>query len=179
MERADIGSTEYFKEVIAAMNARGLLLGTYDAKGAPNAMTIGWGALGSIWSMPVWIVLVRPSRYTYECIEHSGCFTVNVPTAELEKACAICGTRSGRDGDKLADAGLTVERGSAVAAPVLVECPIVYECAVVHSNDVLPGRLIKDLADGPYAAGDYHRVYFGRIERAAAASDAAELLGRP
>ena len=177
MERKDIAFTDHFTEVMEALTARGLLLGSYDAQGQPNAMAIGWGTIGSVWSMPLWVVLVRPSRYTYQCIEHSGGFTVNVPGADLAEAVEICGTRSGRDGDKLADAHLTAERGANVLAPTLAERPIVYECRVVHRNDVVPDQLVKELMDGPYANGDYHRVYYGRILSAKAAENAKELLG--
>ena len=177
MKRQKIEFTEHFGAVMEALRARGLLLGSYDASGRANAMAIGWGSLGSIWGMPMWIVMVRPSRYTYQGIEHSNCFSVNVPTAEMESAVNICGTKSGRDGDKLAEAGLTAEKGQAVLAPTLGECPIAYECQVLHRNDILPDQLVRELQEGPYANGDYHRVYFGKILAASAAANAAELLG--
>jgi flavin reductase (DIM6/NTAB) family NADH-FMN oxidoreductase RutF len=176
MKREKIDFTEHFEVVMGAMQARGLLLGAYDATGRANAMAIGWGSLGSIWGMPIWIVLVRPSRYTYQCIEHTGCFSVNVAGAELESAVMLCGTKSGRDGDKLAEARLAAEKGTSVLAPTIAECPIVYECQVMHRNDVLPDELVRELQEGPYASGDYHRVYFGRILSAAAAKNAGELL---
>lgn len=176
MERKEIEYKDCFAEVMAAMTARGLLLAAYDGKGKANAMAIGWGTVGSVWSMPLWIVLVRPSRYTYECIEHSGAFSVNVAGPELAEAVELCGTRSGRDGDKLADAHLTAEKGKVVAAPTLAECPIVYECSVVHRNDVVPGQLVQEIIDDAYGGGDFHRVYFGRILSARAAANAAKLL---
>ncbi len=177
MQRESIEYTDHFPQVMKTLTSGGLLLGAYDPEGKPNAMTIGLGTIGSIWSMPLWIVLVRPSRFTYECIEHTGAFTVNVPGPDLDKAVTICGTRSGRDGDKLGDSGVTAEKALAVNAPTLAECPIVYECDVVARNDLIPGKLIQPLLDGPYAGGDFHRVYFGRIQGAYAAADAATLLG--
>jgi len=103
---------------------------------------------------------------------------VNVPGPELQSAVDICGTKSGRDGDKLAEAGLTTEKGTNVSAPIIAECPIVYECQVVHRNDVQPDALVRELQEGPYANGDYHRVYFGKILAASAAANAPELLKR-
>ena len=178
MKRKKMDFTQHYDQVVNALMARGLLLSAYDASGRANAMTIGWGAVGNIWSMPVWVVLVRPSRYTYECIEQAGCFAVNVPGPELQPAIDICGTKSGRDGDKLAEAGLTTEKGTNVSAPIIAECPIVYECQVVHRNDVQPDALVRELQEGPYANGDYHRVYFGKILAASAAANASELLKR-
>ena len=79
MQRDKMDYREHFDAVMRVMTSRGLLLAAYDASGRANAMTIGWGTLGSIWGMPLWIVLVRPSRYTHACIEHADCFAVNVP----------------------------------------------------------------------------------------------------
>ena len=175
MDRRPIAYTDHFAAVMDAMNSRGLLLAADDVQGRPNAMTIGWGALGSVWGMQLWIVLVRPSRYTYQCIEAAGRFSVNVPGPDLDAACGVCGTTSGRDGDKFAGAGLTAEANEG-QAPTIAECPVVYLCQAVHRNDVLPDQLIRELQQGPYADGDYHRVYYGRILSAAAAEDAAERL---
>jgi flavin reductase (DIM6/NTAB) family NADH-FMN oxidoreductase RutF len=176
MARKKIHYSEYYKEVMAALTSHGLLLGSYDAAGKPNAMTIGWGSLGAVWGIPVWTVLVRPSRYSYRCIEHSGCFTVNVPTAAMGMACATCGSISGAQADKFAQTGLTAEKAGHVLAPTIAQCPIVYECRVVHSNDVLPDRLADEILAGPYVNGDFHRVYWGKILAAYAAPDAAQLL---
>jgi flavin reductase (DIM6/NTAB) family NADH-FMN oxidoreductase RutF len=167
---------EHYQEVLDVMRGRGLLLGSYDAAGKANAMAIGWGAMGNIWGIPLWVVLVRPSRYTYRCIEHSGCFTVNVPGESLSTACAFCGSKSGRDMDKLAACGLTARKGTAVLAPIIEQCPIVYECQVVHSNDVVPAKLADEILTGMYVSGDFHRVYFGKILAAHAEPNAVELL---
>ena len=176
MARRKIHHTEYYAEVMKALTAHGLLVGSYDAAGKANLMTIGWGAMGTVWGVPLWMVLVRPSRYTYQCIEHSGCFTVNVPSEAMGMACALCGTKSGRDTDKFAEAKLTAVRSSSVLAPVVQECPIVYECQVVHSNDIVPSKLSDEIRSGSYVSGDYHRVYFGKILAAFADPEAVKSL---
>ncbi len=176
MERQKIEWTRYYSEVMRAQTSRGLLLCAYDNKGKANAMTMGWATLGSIWGIPIWSVLVRPSRYTYQCIESSGCFTVNVPGADLNAAALFCGTKSGRDVDKFAECNLTAEQASTVQAPTIAQCPIVYECELVHSNDVISDRLDEKILAEAYAEGDLHRFYYGRILGAFAAPDAAERL---
>ena len=177
MDKQAIEYTRYYEQVMRAMTSHGLLLGSYDAAGKGNLMTIGWGAIGSIWGVPVWMVLVRPSRYTYRCIEHSACFTVNVPTPHMHAACALCGSRSGAEIDKFAEARLTLEKAQAVLAPTAAECPIVYECQVVHQNDILPAKLADEILSGAYMGGDYHRIYYGKILAVRAAANAGELLG--
>jgi flavin reductase (DIM6/NTAB) family NADH-FMN oxidoreductase RutF len=176
MAKMPMQPSDHYAAVMKAMTTRGLLLGSYDASGKANLMTIGWGALGTVWGKPLWVVLVRPSRHTYQCIEKTGCFTVNVPTAAMADACAVCGSKSGRDLDKFAACGLTAERATLVQAPAVVECPIVYECRVVHSNDVLPPRLAEEIIAGAYKGGDFHRIYWGEILAARAEPNADRLL---
>ncbi len=150
-------------EVMKVMSSRGILLTAWKNGQQANAMAIGWGMIGSIWSRPVWQVLVRPSRYTYELIEREGIFGVCVMPLALNAAVQHCGTVSGRNGDKLAETGLTAVRGEALGAPVLAQSVIHYECRVVHRNDFLPERMVPDIREGAYPSGDYHRVYWGQI----------------
>ena len=139
----------------------GLLLGSTGSSGRSNAMIIGWGTVGVIWGVPVWTVLVRPSRYTFSLIEESGVFTVNVPTLEMNELVKICGTRSGRELDKLAETETSM--GQTVACVTLDECPVVYECRVVHHNDILPETLLPEIVSRAYPRGDFHRLYYGQI----------------
>ena len=176
MNRQNVDYTAHYADVIRVMTSRGLLLGSYDANRKPNLMTIGWGQIGYIWGKPIWTILVRPSRYTYQCIEHTGCFTINVPGDHLSLAAAECGSTSGRDVNKFTVCKLTEEQGANVFAPVVAECPIVYECQVVHRNDIIPDRLADEILEGLYVDGDYHRVYFGHILATRAAADAVTLL---
>ena len=72
-----------------------------------NSMTIGWGALGTVWNMDVLTVYVRPDRYTWQFLKDSDTFTVSFFPEHCRQALTIMGTLSGRDGDKVAAAGLT------------------------------------------------------------------------
>ncbi len=176
MVREKITYTDHYAAVMRTMTSSGLLLGSFDRTGKPNVMTIGWGGISSIWGAHTWTVLVRPSRYAHECIEHTGCFSVNVPGHDLALACAQCGVAGGSEDDKFARAELTEEKGLYVLAPTIAECPIVYECQVVHSHDLLPERLADDVISGSYIDGEFHTMYFGKILSVRAAGNAAELL---
>ena len=72
-----------------------------------NSMTIGWGALGTVWSRDALTVYVRPDRYTWEFLRDNEYFTVSFFPESCREALAIMGRMSGRDGDKAAAAGLT------------------------------------------------------------------------
>lgn len=163
MNIQDMRYSEHFAEVMQALTTRGLLLTSATAQGKANSMTIGWGSIGTVWGKPVWTVLVRPSRYTYQLIEQAGEFTVSVPGPDLKKACALCGSTSGRDRDKLAEAGLRTRPARKVKSPVIDNCIVWYECRVLHSNDIQPGTLVQQIVSGAYPNGDFHRVYWGEI----------------
>ena len=72
-----------------------------------NTMTASWGGLGWLWNKPVAFVFIRPERYTHGFIEASDCMTLSFYGEEYREALKICGTKSGRDIDKVAATGLT------------------------------------------------------------------------
>jgi flavin reductase (DIM6/NTAB) family NADH-FMN oxidoreductase RutF len=139
--------------------------------GESNVMTIGWGTVGIIWGEPMFLVMVRPSRYTYGFIEDSHEFTVNVPTDEMRQWVAVCGSKSGRDLDKFATYDVATSPGQKVHTATIAACPMVYECRVVHWNDLIPGNLSPEAEVSFYRGEDYHRIYFGQILGAYASAD--------
>jgi len=179
MAKTPIRYTDYFTDTIRRMREDGLLLATASADGKPNVMTIGWGTIGSIWGRPVFIVLVRPSRFSYSRLEENGDFTVNVPPRELAAAVSHCGTVSGRDHDKFQEVHLTTVAGKQVRAPIIEQCVIHYECRTLHRNDLVPEAVAQAVRDEFYPQDDYHRVYFGEIVAAYADEDAARRLAQP
>jgi flavin reductase (DIM6/NTAB) family NADH-FMN oxidoreductase RutF len=160
--------TEYFEGVCRVLQDWGVLLLSVDKGGKPNPMAIGWGNIGVVWGRPMWVVLVRHSRYTHECIEHTGDFTVNVPPEALAGIATFCGTVSGRDHDKMHEKGLAPLPSETVTSPGIDECAIVYECKVVQKTDVVPENFDPAIISHFYGQGDFHRVYFGEILRAVA-----------
>ncbi|MGD1156851.1 MAG: flavin reductase family protein [Terriglobia bacterium] len=180
MAKVRVRYTDYFAQTIQRMREDGLLLVTQGADGKPNVMTIGWGTIGSIWSRPVFIVLVRPSRYTYTRLEQASDFTVNVPPRELAATASHCGTVSGRDHDKFQEMHLTLIPSREVRPPIIQECVVHYECRTLHRNDVVPDALAQAVREEAYPNGDFHRIYFGEIVAAYADEDAAlRLHGQP
>jgi flavin reductase (DIM6/NTAB) family NADH-FMN oxidoreductase RutF len=159
--RTKVPYTHQLDETLHRLSHGGLLLASTRAPGQSNVMTIGWATVGVVWGLPVFVTLVRPSRYTFEFIEASGVFSVNVPTEEMKRYVAMCGTKSGRDVDKLA--GVPTSMGHEVPVITLDECPLVYECKVVHTNDIVPEKLAPEVSSRSYPRGDFHRLYYGEI----------------
>ena len=124
---------EPFSYAEALMKAlpKGVLLST-EKKGAMNTMVIGWGALGTNWGKPVLTVYVRESRLTRDYLDASGEFTVNVPLGAVDpEIIKVCGSKSGRDLDKIKTLSLTVQQGETVKAPAFKELPLTFECKVL------------------------------------------------
>jgi len=157
MPKIEVAWDSYLNETTDCL-PDGLLLTSLDPEGKPNAMAIGWGTVGIVWSRPMFVVLVRHSRYTYECIEATGDFT-------------LCGTVSGRDHDKFAECGFTVGQSQTIVSPYIDECKLVYECNVLYHTDVVRDNFPPQIEF--YPEGDFHRIYFGQILRTLAEEDFA------
>ena len=160
----EVAFEQYAPQVIQTL-PKGAFL-TVSHAGRDNVMTIGWGTVGVIWGQPIFSVLVRPSRFTFDLLEASGEFTVSIPLTDMSKALGICGSKSGRDLDKFAAAGLQKLPGLKIATPVIGGAGLHYECKVVFKQPMNPQLLEKNLDATCYGSGDYHTIYFGQIQAA-------------
>ena len=139
-----------------------LTCGDYP-QGLYNAMTVGWGSLGRMWGRPFVQVVVRPVRYTYEFMERYDTFTVCVFPPKYAKALDLLGTKSGRDGDKIAESGLHPVASMKVAAPIYVEAELALECRKVYWDDIQRAHFLDAGIEEKYPRKDYHRIYYGEI----------------
>ena len=158
-------NVELWKEAgyILEKIGKGVLL-TTAAADKVNTMTIGWGTIGIQWGKPIFIAFVRESRYTKALLDQNPEFTVNVPYGELDKSIlSICGTRSGRDMDKIKELGLTLEAGESVSVPGIRELPLTLECKVIYQQDQLPEAICPGAMARYYPNGDFHTAYYGEI----------------
>lgn len=71
-----------------------------------NTMTASWGGIGFLWNKPVAFVFIRPERYTYEFAEKNEYLTLSFLGDENRQIYNICGSKSGRDTDKVQETGL-------------------------------------------------------------------------
>jgi flavin reductase (DIM6/NTAB) family NADH-FMN oxidoreductase RutF len=111
-----------------------VLVSCGDAHTGYNIITIAWtGTLCT--DPPLCYISVRPERYSYGLIRHSGEFVINLTTRTLAYAVDWCGVKSGREVDKFKEMKLTPLKGLQVNAPIIVESPLNIECRV---RDVTP-----------------------------------------
>ena len=126
-----------------------------------NTMTASWGGLGILWERKVATCFIRPTRYTFEFAERSPNFTLSFFEEQHRKALTHCGTRSGRDTDKIREAGLTpVKEGGFI---YFSEARLVLACRKLYSQDIDPRRFLDPKISDMYPQKDYHRMYIGEI----------------
>lgn len=158
----EIGVFEYSNKVLEKMSP-GNFLTTRDGN-LINTMIIGWGGINIVWGRPIFIVLVRDSRATYDLIEKSGEFTVSVPLEDnLRGAIKICGTRSMRDINKFEYCGLTPIKGRKIDTPIIGEAKLHYECKVIYKQTLKQSVVPQDIKDRYYNKTANHTVYYGEI----------------
>jgi flavin reductase (DIM6/NTAB) family NADH-FMN oxidoreductase RutF len=168
MERIDIQPEELVVRAHGLWDRQWLLLTAGDfAADDFNTMTVSYGALGTMWHRPLALVVVRPTRFTHEFMERHASFTLCAFPEERREALKLLGTRSGRDGDKIAAAGLTPTPARSVAAPAFAEAELVIECAKMYWQDMEAAHFLRPDIEAEYPEKDYHRIYFGEILAAA------------
>lgn len=149
-----------------------MLLTAGDFKsGDYNCMTIGWGAIGTMWNRPFVLVAVRPTRHTYLFMEKYPDFTVTAFPKEFAKELTYLGRHSGRDGDKLAKTALTAIASRKVASPTFVQAELSIECKKIFYHEFLPENFQDPTIQKHYPIKDYHRVYYGEIVSAYGTSE--------
>ena len=163
---------DYAGDICMAMK-KGILLTARNGD-MVNPMTIGWGTVGIEWGKPIFIAFVRPSRYTHEMVEQSGEFTVNIPVGEsdpaVSKILGFCGTKSGRDVDKVEELGLNLVDSDVVDVPGIQELPLTLECKVLYKQDQVVQAIPDPLRARYYPdrndLSDYHTAYYAEIVNA-------------
>ena len=167
-----VNAFDYAGDICKAMK-KGILVTIKNGEKV-NPMTIGWGTVGIEWGKPIFIAFIRPSRYTHEMIEMTGEFTVNIPMTDsdpgISKILGYCGSKSGRDVDKVKELDLSLVESDVVAAPGFKELPLTLECKVLYKQDQVVGNIPDALRDryypDPSNLNDYHTAYYAEIVNA-------------
>lgn len=158
----DINVNDYIEKPIHIWAKKWLALTSGD-RDHFNAMTVGWGSIGTMWNKPFTQVVVRPVRYTYEFMEKYSTFTLCSFPEKYRDALNLIGTKSGRDGDKLKETGLTVCASKIVEAPSYKEADMIIECKKMYYQDMDPRTFLDEKIHTYYPEKDFHRIYFGEI----------------
>ena len=165
---------DYSEQIMKALR-RGILLNTNGDKF--NSMVISWGHFGIIWGMPTFVVYVREHRYTKAQLDRTGEFTLSIPLDKPDPLIArVCGSLSGRNIDKAAEAKLKLVEAETNHTPAVAQYPLTLECKVLYTQKQELALIPEDIrksdypsdVDGthPLANRDPHTAYIGKIVNA-------------
>ena len=121
------------------------LVTSLDKNGRPNAMGVAWATRTSFEPFLI-MISIDHRRYSHEGIQMHKEFVLNYPSEDQADAAWICGTRSGRDVDKMNLAGLKLVDSRAVKVPTIKGVTVAFECKVVDQ----------------FETGD-HTVFVGKV----------------
>ncbi|MCQ2411060.1 MAG: flavin reductase family protein [Elusimicrobiaceae bacterium] len=133
--------------------------------GKTNVMVTAWGALGVMWKLPIFVALVRKSRYSHDLIEKTHEFSVTFPYADMSKAAEIFGHHSGRDMNKLEKCGLATRPARRIETPVLDVPGMHLECNVIYARPMNAEKLDPAIQELWYdrQSNDYHTFFVSHI----------------
>lgn len=163
MKKMEIDVFDYASEIAHGFN-NGILLNSRDQKF--DTMIIGWGALGRNWGKPCFTVYVRQKRFTHEQLDANPYFTISVPLEKLEpKAFKVCGTLSGRDVDKVKEAGLHTVPAEKNGVDGIKEAPLTIECRIVYRQDQTEDLYSQENYERWYQndPAGVHTMYIGEV----------------
>ena len=108
---------------------------TWDAANdRADIIPLGWAMPTSI-QPPMLAISVGHTRHSHKLIKETGEFVLVFPSADMGDATMLCGTRSGRDTDKIKETSLETLPASEVRAPLIAGCPACFECRVTGELD--------------------------------------------
>jgi len=154
---------EFNRSPFSLIGKEWMLITTEDREkeSLANAMTASWGGLGILWNTPVATIYVRPQRYTFDLIEKNDRVSLCFLGSEYKKALSLCGSKSGRDLDKIKESGLHTT--SVNGTPVIEESKIIMICKKLYADDLKEEKFI-DREHLSHYNGDFHRFYILEIE---------------
>ncbi len=111
-----------------------------------NTMTASWGGFTYVWGRPATITYIRDSRYTYEFMQREEGFTLCFFAERYRAALRLCGTTSGRDTDKVLEAGLTPIMTPS-GLPAFAEARMIIECRKMLVQELDCSKLTEAYKD--------------------------------
>lgn len=138
---------------------------TAGREGSFNTMTASWGGVGILWNKEVTTCYIRPQRYTKEFVDREELFTLSFFPDGYRKALNLCGTVSGRDHDKPAEAGLTPLFTDGTVS--FKEADLVLVCRKLYAQPMTEQSFTdKSVLERNYPTRDLHTIYIGEIIKA-------------
>lgn len=127
-----------------------------------NMMTASWGGLGFLLGKPVAFCFINPARYTYQLMEKNDTFTLTFYTEAYREALQYCGTKSGRDEDKVKGSGLT-PLTTPSGSKAFREAWMIIECRKLISQPLSTESISNEEVRKEWIGRQVNKMYAGEI----------------
>jgi len=127
-----------------------------------NTMTAAWGGFGVLWHKNVCYIFIRKNRHTFDFINNNKTFTLCFFNEEYRDVLKLCGSKSGKDFDKIAETGITPIE-SKNGSVYFKEAKLIIEAKKMYFQDLDPENFLDEEIEKIYPNKDYHRMFIGEI----------------
>ena len=122
------------------------------------------GCYGRNWGKNAVTVYIRPQRYTKEFVDREETFTISVLGEQYRKALSYCGKVTGKDMDKITEAGLTPYFTDGTTG--IEEADMIMVCKKMYHDTIKPECFDETENDSKwYPEKDYHTMYIAEIQK--------------
>lgn len=152
-------SSKYPEQIVIAI--------AKDSKGKHNPITLGWTMIVS-GDPPMMAVSIGKGRWSLQAFRLSKQFVIAFPSEHQRAETMLFGTKSGRDMDKLAEAGAPVQPAKAIDGVLLAEAVANFECRlagempagdhVIFVGEVVQAHLNEDRLNRLYTVGPNYKL---------------------
>lgn len=159
MEKIDLKTLN--DNVFDLIGKEWVLITAGTKNGGFNMMTASWGCLGWLWNKPVAVIFVRPERYTHQFVEAGEYVTLSFlgNGSEAREIYNYCGSKSGRDSDKVQATGLRPVE-TETGGITYKQSRLTLECRKLYKDSIKPECFIDGSIEKWYGEkGGYHDVY--------------------
>ena len=127
-----------------------------------NMMTASWGFMGEMWGKDCAIAAIRPTRYTYDFIKENDTFALCF-MGENKDVHKICGSKSGRDIDKVKETGLSpiFKDGTMI----FDEARLIIICKKLYTQNLEPECFNDKEIIEKWYNDDFHTMFYGEIQK--------------
>ena len=127
-----------------------------------NPMTASWGGLGYLYNKPVTFCFINPARYTYDIMDKGDTYTLTFYTETYREALNYCGHNSGKDKDKVKEAGLTPITTPS-GSKAFSEAWMIIECRKMVSQTINIDGISDPELRKQWAGKAMHKMFIGEI----------------
>ena len=149
------------KNLVKAISDEWMLISAGNEEKS-NMMTASWGLTGELWFRDVAVCFIRPQRYTLEFVEANDTFALSIFGTSEKKALSFCGSKSGREYDKIKETGLTPIYANGTV--YYEEAKLVLICKKLAVGNIKPEQIVdQTVINRCYPEKDFHKVFVGEI----------------